>query len=197
MTLPLIYLCRHGQTDWNAEERLQGQAEISLNATGRTQAKRNGRKLADLLGRDAGALHYLASPMLRTRETMEIIRGELGLDSTAYATDARLKELHFGDWEGSTLDEISARTPEAVAEREAAKWDYVPPGPTAESYAMLAERARPVFEALTVPTVVVAHGGIVRAFLWLYGGTSPRDAAFLTIPQDQVLRAEDGTVDWI
>lgn len=197
MTLPLLYLCRHGQTDWNAEERLQGQEEIALNALGRRQAARNGQRLAELLSGRADDFRFLASPMLRTRQTMEIVRGEMGLDPAAYATDARLMELHFGDWQGSTLDEIAVRSPEAVADREAAKWDYVPPGPTAESYAMLAERARPVFEALAEPTILVAHGGIVRAFLWLYGGLSPRDAAFLTIPQDQILTAQDGTIAWI
>ncbi|GGD08080.1 histidine phosphatase family protein [Aureimonas glaciei] len=197
MPLPLLYLCRHGQTDWNAEERLQGQEEIGLNALGRRQAQRNGQRLAELLEGRAGTLSFLASPMLRTRQTMEIIRSELGLDPLAYATDARLMELHFGDWQGSTLDEIAAETPQAVADREAAKWDYVPPGATAESYAMLAERARPVFEALAEPTILVAHGGIVRAFLRLYGGLSAREAAFLTIPQDQILKASEGTIAWV
>lgn len=197
MTLPLLYLCRHGQTDWNAEERLQGQEEIALNALGRRQAARNGQRLAELLSGRAEDFRFLASPMLRTRQTMEIVRGEMGLDPAAYATDARLMELHFGDWQGSTLDEVAVRSPEAVADREAAKWDYVPPGATAESYAMLAERARPVFEALAEPTILVAHGGIVRAFLKLYGGLSPRDAAFLTIPQDQILTARDGTIAWV
>ena len=197
MTLPLLYLCRHGQTDWNAEARLQGQEEIGLNSLGKAQAKRNGHKLADMLGAEAAGFRFLASPMLRTRQTMEIIRGELGLDSKDYATDERLIELHFGDWQGSTLEEIAETAPEAVAERERRKWDYVPPGATAESYAMLMERARPVFEALSEPTILVAHGGIVRAFLKLYGGLSETDAAFLTIPQDLVLRAEDETVAWV
>jgi probable phosphoglycerate mutase len=62
---------------------------------------------------------------------------------------------------------------------------------------MLAERARPVFEALAEPTILVAHGGIVRAFLRLYGGLSARDAAFLTIPQDQILTASEGTIAWV
>ena len=197
MTLPLLYLCRHGQTDWNAEERLQGQEEIGLNALGKAQAKRNGERLHGMLGADAAGFRFLASPMLRTRQTMEIIRGEMGLEPQAYATDARLIELHFGDWQGSTLEEIAVTAPEAVADREAAKWTYVPPGSTAESYAMLMQRARPVFEELAEKTVLVAHGGIVRAFLRLYGGLSESEAAFLTIPQDQILKAEHGTISWV
>ncbi len=51
----LIYVVRHGQTDWNAEQRLQGQADTDLNATGRRQASANGVKLAALIGDAKGA----------------------------------------------------------------------------------------------------------------------------------------------
>jgi broad specificity phosphatase PhoE len=196
MALPPIFIIRHGQTDWNAEARLQGQEEIALNALGRHQAARNGRHLAGLLGDTVGAYRFLASPMLRTRETMRILRTELGLDPEAYETDERLIELHFGDWQGSTLTEIGAHDPQAVAAREAAKWTYVPPGKAAESYDMLAQRAAPVFEGLTTPTIVVAHGGIVRSFLKLYGAMPPAEAAHMVIPQDRILEYCDGAIAW-
>ena len=197
MTLPHLFIVRHGQTDWNAEARLQGQEEIPLNALGRTQAARNGRHLAELLGDTASSYRFLASPMLRTRETMRIIRTELGLDADAYETDARLIELHFGDWQGSTLAEVGAQDPRAVEAREAAKWTYVPPGDSAESYDLLAQRAQPVFEALNRPTVLVAHGGIVRSFLKLYASMPPVEAAHMIIPQDRILEVRDGAVAWV
>ncbi|RYE75137.1 MAG: histidine phosphatase family protein, partial [Hyphomicrobiales bacterium] len=100
----LIYMIRHGQTDWNAEIRLQGQKDIPLNDTGRNQARGNGRALADILGTQAIAFDYVASPLGRTRETMELLRGAMGLAPEAYRTDDRLKEVSFGDWEGFTLE---------------------------------------------------------------------------------------------
>ena len=77
---PELFICRHGQTDWNAEGRLQGQVEVPLNDTGRAQARRNGRHLLELLGDRAKDFAFLASPLGRASETMRIIRLELGLD---------------------------------------------------------------------------------------------------------------------
>ena len=98
----LIYVVRHGQTDWNAEHRLQGQADTDLNDLGRRQASENGRKLADLIGDAKADFDYVSSPMLRTRETMELLRAAMGLDPAGYRTDDRLVELNFGAWQGFT-----------------------------------------------------------------------------------------------
>ncbi len=69
-----IYFIRHGETDWNAQSRYQGQADVPMNETGRAQARRNGEALRALLPASAAAA-YVASPLLRARETMEIVRG--------------------------------------------------------------------------------------------------------------------------
>lgn len=195
--LPLIYLCRHGQTDWNAEGRIQGQVDTPLNALGRVQAKRNGRYLRLALGEAVKDFHFVASPLTRTRETMRIIRRECGLEPDAFATDERLLELDFGDWQNRTLDEIARDEPGEIARRDADKWNFRPHGPTAESYRMLADRARPVFEALAGRSIVVAHGGITRVFLEMYGGVAPQEAAYKLILQDRVLKAENGQLDWV
>ena len=73
-----IYFIRHGETEWNAEARYQGQADIPMNARGRAQANRNGESLRPLLPAIATA-DYVASPLPRARETMEIVRGVMGL----------------------------------------------------------------------------------------------------------------------
>jgi probable phosphoglycerate mutase len=106
---PLVYFVRHGQTDWNAENRLQGQADIELNALGREQATQNGRKLAGLIP-DPQAFDFVASPMKRTRATMELVRAAMGLDPYAYRTDPRLVEVNFGDWQGFTYAASAAST---------------------------------------------------------------------------------------
>jgi broad specificity phosphatase PhoE len=195
--LPLIYLCRHGQTNWNAEGRIQGQVDTPLNALGRVQAKRNGRYLRLALGSAVKDFHFVASPLTRTRETMHIIRRECGLEPDDFATDERLMELNFGDWQNRTLEEISRDEPQEIARRDADKWNFKPNGPTAESYRMLADRARPVFEGLAGRSIVVAHGGITRVFLEMYGGVPPQEAAYALIQQDRVLKAEDGQIDWV
>lgn len=107
----LVYVIRHGQTDWNAIRRLQGQKDIPLNDFGREQAVGNGKVLAQILGASAEEFDYVASPLGRTRETMELMRGAMGLDPLAYRTDDRLVEVSFGDWEGQTLPELKKNFP--------------------------------------------------------------------------------------
>lgn len=193
---PHLFLCRHGETAWNAERRIQGQVDVPLNPLGRHQAQRNGEFLARELGPGAPGWRFLASPLTRTRETMAIIRAALGLAPDDHPTDPRLMELNFGNWQGSTLAEVGARWPNALAEREAAKWSYVSAGETAESYEMLERRMAPVFDELAGPTIVVAHGGITRSFLHRFGGMDADAAAHIPIPQDRVLEYRDGRIEW-
>ncbi len=191
-----VYVVRHGQTDWNAELRLQGQADIDLNALGRKQAAANGRALAGLIGA-ADGYDFVASPMARTRHTMELLRGAMGIDATAYRMDERLKELNFGDWQGYTADELEALHPGSTRERHLAKWDFQPPGEGAESYQMLLERVTPVFRTLQGPAVCVTHGGVIRGLFRFAGGLSKEEACALAIPQDRILRWQGGRLDWL
>lgn len=193
----LIYVIRHGQTDWNAQIRLQGQKDIPLNDTGRRQATGNGEKLAALLGFEAGSFDYVASPLGRTRETMERLRAAMGLAPLAYRTDSRLKELSFGDWEGYTLQELDRLAPGRVAERELFKWDFIPPGKDAESYEILSWRVGAWLADVDRPTVCVAHGGVIRTLFKLMGAMDAEEAALGAIPQDRILKLENGTIGWL
>lgn len=196
-SLPLLYLCRHGQTDWNADGRLQGQSDIPLNSTGRAQASRNGTYLRNVLGETVESFDFVSSPMDRASETMRIIRRELRLPQDDFRRDERLREIHFGDWQGFTLGEIKVRDPAGLATRKRDKWNFVPPGEGAENYSGLALRVAPVFEALDRPTIMTAHGGITRAFLRLYGGVSEVQAAQEDIHQDRILKVEGGVLAWV
>ena len=192
---PTIYFIRHGETDWNLEGRLQGQKDIPLNDVGRVQAEEAGRRL-QALAPHVEDLAYIASPMTRTRETMEILRATLGLHPESYKLDERLVELTFGVWEGMTWKEVRKAEPSLAALREQDKWHYAPPG-GGESYAMLVERTRPFLDDLTRDTVVVAHGGVARAFLSIACGVSSRQAASLDIWQGRVLVIEGRNHRWV
>ena len=193
---PLVYFVRHGETSWNAEGRLQGQADTDISEKGRQQATRNGELLRDLLT-DPQAFDFVASPLRRTRETMERVRRAMGLDPVAYRTDDRLKELHFGDWQGFTYTELELSDPGSSARRAKDKWNFVPPGEHAESYQMLLERVRPVIEGFVTPTVCVTHGGILRTLFRMIENVPERACARLQIPQDKVLKYENGGLVWI
>lgn len=194
MLLPhRLFLVRHGETDWNREGRLQGGQDIPLNALGREQAVEAAGRLRDLVEGYDG-LDFIGSPMERARETMEILRHQLGLPAKEYRTDERLKELTFGDWEGFTWREIRKSARDLANMRERDKWGFVPPG--GESYRMLAERIRPVLAELTRETVIVSHGGVARAVLALVGAVSPGEAALVDIWQGKILTVTGGKVAW-
>ncbi|MFK8034323.1 MAG: histidine phosphatase family protein [Hyphomicrobiales bacterium] len=179
-----IYFVRHGETDWNRAGRFQGQIDIPLNDLGRDQARRNGRSLKQNL--PTLDLPFLASPMKRTSETMELLRGELGLPLGGYDTDDRLKEISFGEFEGLTGKEIEAQRGEDNAKRSADKFNFAPP--KGESYAMLTERIRGVVDDIKEDMVIVSHGGVSRAFRGLLYGLSEVEIIALATPQDQVMK---------
>src|SRR5664279_575692 len=135
MPAPTIYYIRHGETAWNVLGRLQGTQDIPLNDLGRRQAADAGSILGDLLardGRDRAGLFFVASPLLRARATMELVRGALDMPPREYAIDARLREIAYGTWEGSTLAEAQLSDPVLFAERQSKKWTASAPG--GESY---------------------------------------------------------------
>lgn len=187
---PILYVIRHGQTDWNAERRLQGQKDIDLNAIGRTQARQNGLELAEILAFENQPFDFVASPMRRTRETMEIAREAMGLPPKDYRTDERLVEVSFGAWEGFTIKELKATEAERLAERNAGKWDFIPPGDEAESYEILSWRVGSWLASVDKPTVCVTHGGVIRSLFRLVGDISKEDASETEIPQDRVLKID-------
>ncbi len=146
--LATIYFIRHGQTAWNAEGRLQGSRDIDLNPQGEAQAVAVAERLAAVAGPGLAEAEFLASPLKRTRRTMEILRTTLGLPPGAYRTDPRLREIGFGTWEGSTWAEIRRRDPGGASARDRERWNHRPPGLGGESYATLVERVGPVLADL-------------------------------------------------
>jgi broad specificity phosphatase PhoE len=191
--VPTLYYIRHGETEWNALGRLQGTRDILLNALGRRQASHAGTILAGLFardGRDKAQLAFVASPLSRARATMELVRAALNLPPKDYAIDARLREIAYGQWEGSTLAEAQIADPVLFAKRQAEKWTVSAPG--GESYVDVQRRVGAWYAELTADTVAVAHGGTARALMVELGFETPASAADLTIEQGVVYVFGDG-----
>jgi len=189
----LLIFVRHGETDWNFEGRMQGQKDIPLNATGRAQATGNGRRLKAFLEReniDPASLDFVASPLGRTRATMALLRGAMGLDSETFRMEDQLKEITFGAWEGFTLEELADEEQDRILQRRADKWGFVPPG--GESYEMLADRIGIWLRTVDRPSVVVSHGGVFRVLRGHLEGRDKVAVPKLDVPQDKVFVWRDG-----
>lgn len=111
-----ICVVRHGETEWNAERRIQGQIDIGLNATGQRQAQAAGRWL-----KTAGIAALYASDLRRAWDTALAIGGALGLQPVA---TPELRERRYGVFEGLTYTEAAARFPEGYAAFEGRNADY-------------------------------------------------------------------------
>jgi probable phosphoglycerate mutase len=165
----VLYLARHGETDWNAVGRWQGHTDVPLNETGRLQA----RELAAALGAH-GVVGAVSSDLSRARETAAIVAQALGV-TLAY-TDHELRERSFGIFEGLTREECTAQHPEAwrawLEERR------VPAGgETQEALTtrVVAAVARVALQVATdeSPALVVTHGGALRALVHAVTGEIP------------------------
>jgi probable phosphoglycerate mutase len=190
-----LFYVRHGETDWNLARRYQGQQDIPLNATGRMQAASNGRALLAALGARAMSLDFVASPLGRARETMEILRREMGLEPAGYRIDERLREIAYGHWEGRLWDGLPVTDPAGFASREADKWGWRPDG--GESYRDLSARVCAWLGQVERDAVVAAHGGVMRVLRGAIMGLQPAEMFALDVPQDKVLVVRAGSTGWL
>lgn len=189
-----LYLIRHGETDWNRDQRYQGQRDIPLNDTGRAQARRNGEALKPLLP-DIAHCDFVSSPLQRAIETMEVLRTVMGLDPAAYRRDDRLVELNYGHWEGHLASALLASDPEGVAAKAVDPFSWRPKG--GESYEDLMARIIPWLASIERDTVAITHGGVSRVARGAVLKLDTADIPTLEVPQDRVLVVRDATMRWI
>ena len=151
-----LFVLRHGQTAWNAQARIQGHLDMPLNAVGRWQAERLAKALQ---GEELAAVY--ASDLARARETAEPLARCLQLP---VVMDLRLRERHFGRFEGQTYEDIEATWPE-----EAARWrqrdpDFGPGGGERliDFYERSVQAATLLARRHPGRTIaLVAHGGVL------------------------------------
>jgi probable phosphoglycerate mutase len=160
MATTRIILVRHGETDWNAAGRIQGQSDTPLNAVGKIQAQR----VAQRLSRERVQALY-SSDLARALETATIIGQTLGLPVIA---SPQWRERRYGAWEGLTSAEIQARYPAQFAEWRARAPGFAPP--QGESRTELLTRALNALQSIVhrhtgEVVVVVTHGGLCYVLL--------------------------------
>lgn len=148
-----LWLVRHGQTNWNIDGRIQGQSDVPLNETGRSQAQALTEKL-----KDVPFVAVYSSDLERARETAEIIAAAHGL---AVQIDARLREVKQGEWEGLSLADIRERYDWQYRHNQSYSPDFRPPG--GESAREVAERVQAAIEDIHKKhpegaVLVVSHG---------------------------------------
>jgi uncharacterized phosphatase len=146
-----LYLVRHGETDWNAQRRIQGNTDVPLNDTGRQQANTTARLLAR---REWDGI--FSSPLSRAFETASIISRELGMPLPK--TIPAVVERNYGEAEGLDWEEIEAQFP----------GDTFVPG--RESRDEVGRRVIPALVELAQQhpeqaLIVVSHGGVIRSVL--------------------------------
>lgn len=151
-----VLAIRHGETTWNVDTRIQGQLDVGLNDTGRWQAERLGRALAE---EPIRAIY--ASDLGRAHETAMAISRATGVAVTA---EPGLRERHFGEFQGKTFAEIEAVLPEQARLWRTRDPAFAPAG--GESLLQLRERVVATAEKLAArhageQIVLVGHGGVM------------------------------------
>jgi len=166
----LLFLARHGETEWNRAGRWQGKTDIPLSDAGRAQARALG---ACLVGRGIVEVH--ASDLQRAAETAQIVAATLGI--AAFNVDVRLRERGFGCFEGFTREECAERHPDAwaryLADRRATPPGGEPQGEVAARVVAAMTELAGVPRATGEATLVISHGGTLRTFIHEVTGAAP------------------------
>ena len=158
IAVPSIFLARHGQTAYNLERRFQGQQPVPLDDTGRGQAAELAERAAE-----HGFAALWCSPLLRARETADVVAARLRLEPRE---DARLMETDAGKWTDRLFSDVQAEAPDAFAAFLAGDAGFAFPG--GESFAHQEERVAAALsdvETGPLPALVVCHGMVIRAAL--------------------------------
>jgi alpha-ribazole phosphatase len=155
-----LFLVRHGETEWNAAHRIQGQTDVPLNEQGLRQAS----AVAAYLAAESLTAVY-ASNLSRARQTAEAIAAVHGLP---VHLAPELREVDFGEWEGLDEAAIAARFPEEYRLWREDSLRHRPPG--GETIAALRARAAQVYDRVVAAhagetVALVGHGGSIRALV--------------------------------
>jgi alpha-ribazole phosphatase len=164
----VLFLVRHGEVEGWRPGMLLGSSDAPLSEVGRKQAA----LVRDMIPADAG--RFVCSPLARTRETADIVAN--GRD-VVVETDADLREIGFGEWEGLTYDEVAKDYPLLIKGWSEFRPDFAfPQGESLEDFGCRIERAaQSLAEAAAATVVAITHGGVIRSLVCHFLGLPIRD----------------------
>ncbi len=182
---------RHGETDWNAEKRIQGQRDIGLNATGEAQAR---AVRPGLVGQVFNAVY--SSDLQRAWRTAELATEGLGYTVLPAST---LRERHYGIYQGLTAEDALARHPEVHRHHAARRLDYdYETGETLIDFAARIESALAGLVTRHAGGTVLAftHGGVLDIIYRLATGRDLAAARDFAVPNAALNWLEHGDGGW-
>jgi 2,3-bisphosphoglycerate-dependent phosphoglycerate mutase len=163
--MALLVLVRHGESQWNLENRFTGWTDIALTDKGREEARRAGEKIRDVHFDQA-----YTSVLQRATETLDIMLQVIGQEGIPVAYDRALNERHYGDLQGLNKAETAEKFGKEQVHLWRRSYDVAPPG--GESLKDTAARTLPYFEAHILPdlragknVLVSAHGNSLRSIV--------------------------------
>jgi 2,3-bisphosphoglycerate-dependent phosphoglycerate mutase len=180
--MPELILLRHGQSQWNLENRFTGWVDVPLSPKGEAEARAAGEKLR---GRRIDKLY--TSVLKRAIDTATLALEAAGIPTPPTESDAALNERMYGDLQGLNKAEAAKRWGDAQIKLWRRSYDVRPPG--GESLADTAARVLPYWESHILPdlragknVLVVAHGNSLRALVMHLDGLSREQVLELEIP---------------
>ncbi|WP_318435262.1 histidine phosphatase family protein [Photobacterium leiognathi] len=188
-----IFLLRHGQTTFNAQQRLQGHCNSELTALGQNQASTIGASLSKKIG-NINQWAVYSSPLGRALETAKIVCEQLGIDSDNIVTDERLKEFNLGDWETCFIPDLVKQNPKLLNHR-----DWYLSAPHCESYESVVNRVKDFLADNAVPdhVIVISHGLTGAVFRGVYAAMSYNETFEQDLPQNAYFLLADDKISRI
>lgn len=163
--MPKLVIVRHGQSQWNLENRFTGWIDIDLSPAGEEEANKAGEKLTDYKFDEA-----FTSDLIRAQRTLDIILKKINQDNIPVSKDKALNERMYGDLQGMNKDECRKK----FGEDQVKIWrrSYDTPPPNGESLKDTADRVLPYYHEKIEPELkkgknilISAHGNSLRALI--------------------------------
>lgn len=177
-----LVLLRHGESQWNLENRFTGWVDVPLSAKGVEEAKQAGEKLRGFTFDRA-----FSSVLARANETLRIVLEVLGQTNIPIEKDKALNERMYGDLQGLNKAETAKKYGDAQVKIWRRSYDVKPPG--GESLKDTAERALPYYQKMIKPhlvkgetIIIAAHGNSLRALVMELDQLSKEEVLELNIP---------------